>query len=319
MAKRLKRKNFLTKFLTKVFNREAYRNYKADHWSYGLKNYTNQHKVLTSESYLNIVAEYGNVNLVHSGHTGDIIYSLPVAKEICRITGAAVNYYLNIGYPSVLKAHHKHPSGSVMLSREVAELLIPLIASQPYINICDIYEDQRIDLNLSKIRELGIFLDKGSIARWYNYLSGLYPSTACPWILVEPDLSYADKIVIARSHRYRNPYIDYRFLSKYNNVVFVGLESEYLEIQTQISGICWKPVSNFLELARIISGCKVFIGNQSFPFALAEGVKVTRILEIAAGTPNVIPEGGVFGDFYFQEHFEEIATRLIENRANKSL
>lgn len=313
MTKTLRRKNFFTKFLTKVFNRKAYYKYKADHWSYGLRNYTDRHKVLTAESYQNIVTEYKNVNLVHNGHTGDIIYSLPTAKEICRITGAPVNFYLNIGYPSVLKAHHKHPSGSVMLSRDVAKLLIPLIASQPYINICEIYEEQRVDLNLSKIRELGIFLDKGSISRWYNYLSGLYPSTSCPWIFVEPDQVYSDKIVIARSHRYRNPYIDYRFLSKYKNVMFVGLESEYLEIRDKIRGIRWQPVNDFLELARIISGSMLFIGNQSFPFAVAEGTKVARILEIAAGTPNVIPEGGIFADFYFQEHFEELTVGLIES------
>jgi hypothetical protein len=69
-------------------------------------------------------------------------------------------------------------------------------------------------------------------------------------------------------------------------------------------------VSNFLELARVIAGCKFFIGNQSFPFAVAEGLKVPRALELCFECPNVIPEGPQAYDFLYQPQFEKIVREL---------
>ena len=47
-------------------------------------------------------------------------------------------------------------------------------------------------------------------------------------------------------------------------------------------------VLNALDLAQTIAGCKFFIGNQSFSFAVAEAIKVKRVLEVCYETPNVI-------------------------------
>ena len=71
-----------------------------------------------------------------------------------------------------------------------------------------------------------------------------------------------------------------------------------------------RPTKNFYDLARIIAGCKFFIGNQSFPFALAEGLKVKRVLELYFECPNVIPAGEHAYDFCYQEQFEKIVKQL---------
>ena len=42
--------------------------------------------------------------------------------------------------------------------------------------------------------------------------------------------------------------------------------------------------------ARIIAGSKIFIGNQSTPFAIAEGMKHNRILETDITIPNCQPQ-----------------------------
>ena len=67
----------------------------------------------------------------------------------------------------------------------------------------------------------------------------------------------------------------------------------------------------FLELAEIIKSCKLFIGNLSFGYALAEAIKVPRLLESQPDFPLVYPNGENAYDFYFQEHFELLFKKLI--------
>ena len=72
----------------------------------------------------------------------------------------------------------------------------------------------------------------------------------------------------------------------------------------------WVPKSerivanNCLELSNYINSCKFFIGNQSMPFAIAEGLKKDRLLEICSFAPNVIPSGGKCNEFLTQQGFQ---------------
>ena len=67
---------------------------------------------------------------------------------------------------------------------------------------------------------------------------------------------------------------------------------------------------DFLELASIIKNSKVFIGNLSFGYAIAEALKVPRLLESAPDFPLVYPNGSDGYDFYFQSHFEYLVKKL---------
>ena len=70
---------------------------------------------------------------------------------------------------------------------------------------------------------------------------------------------------------------------------------------------------DFIELASIIKGCRVFIGNLSFGYALAEAIKVKRMLESGPDFPLVYPNGKNAYDFYFQSHFENLFKKLYNN------
>jgi ADP-heptose:LPS heptosyltransferase len=130
---------------------------------------------------------------------------------------------------------------------------------------------------------------------------------------VAPDTDFADTIVIARSSRYRSPKISYRFLKYYPKLVFVGLPDEYEDFRQQVPEAVYHPVNNFLELARIIAGSRLFIGNQSFPFALAESLKVRRVLEVFYQSPNVMTEGPNGYAFCYQPQFEQIVHTLMSS------
>ena len=69
--------------------------------------------------------------------------------------------------------------------------------------------------------------------------------------------------------------------------------------------------ANFNILSRICgSSSRLFIGNLSFGYALAEALKVPRLLESGPNFPLVYPNGNNAFDFYFQSHFEELVEKL---------
>jgi hypothetical protein len=243
----------------------------------------------------------------HSGHAGDIIYSLPSLKELSG--GKATNFYLSLNR-KVNYGKLKHPLGNIMLNEKTVEALHPLLQAQDYISNVLVHNGEAIHYDFDYIRDYPFMQNSGSIARWYFYFFAINADLGKAWINVEPDSSWKDYIIISRSFRYRQPLISYGFLKKYTKLLFVGLEDEYADMKKQLPSLEYVKVQNFLQLAQIIKGGKFFIGNQSFPFSLAEAMKVKRVLEVFVPCPNVIPEGANGYDFIYQPQFEKIVERL---------
>ena len=250
------------------------------------------------------------INFSHSGHAGDIIYSIP--SMIALAEGKKINLYLTLNQPNRdFTKKMKHPNGSVMLTEKSVELIEPLILAQTEFIRCEAHQGQQIHYNLTDFRNLPFDYRMGSIARWYFLTYGISADLGKPWLKVVPDESVKDSIVLARSSRYHTLGISYRFLNKYSNIIFVGIREEFEEMKKEIPGLIFRPVKDFLEMASIIAGCKLFIGNQSFPFSLAEGLKVKRVLEVYPLIPNVVVEGEHAYDFCYQPQFEKIIKKLL--------
>lgn len=309
-----KKRSPLSKLWLKFSDRPKYKTYKWEYQNYKATEYTNF--LLGSERLTNINAIKNltdvtkQLNVSHSGNAGDIIYALPTLKRIYEVTGVRINMYFILGKPLKLSNQLTHPLGNVMLNEAMANMLTPLITQQPYINHCEIYKDQKIHIDLDYFRAGLIRQDRGNIARWCSYITGVSPQLWKSWITVTPLTGFKDAIVIARSSRYRNKVIDYSFLKKYPVLKFVGVKDEFEDMKRTLPNLEWIEVDDFLELAKIIAGCKLFIGNQSFPYAIAEGLKAPRVLEICFDVINVVPEGENGYDFLFQDHFENLVEEL---------
>lgn len=249
-----------------------------------------------------------NIHFKHFGLAGDIIYAIPAMKALAE--GRKIHLHLQINQQSLYKKSMKHPNQGKILTEKSVEMLAPLILSQPEFAVCDILTDQQIDFDLDEFRKYPFDYNTNHICRWYFHMYGITADLSKPWLQVVPDPAFKDEIVIARSFRYRAPGISYAFLSKFSNITFVGLKEEYEDMKAQVPSLKYKPVANFLELAQVIAGCKFFIGNQSFPFSLAEALKVKRALEVCFECPNVIPEGAEGYDFCYQQPFEKIVGQL---------
>lgn len=312
-----KKRNLLSKLLLKYTDRNAYKEYKWELKNYHQQlfncNFKGKHRLSSLPKIKEVLKSEAQLNINHSGNAGDIIYALPTLKKIHELTGAKINLYLRLNQPLILSGTLSHPLGNVMLNQKMTDQLTPLILSQGYINLVEAYTDQIIHIDLDYFRT-GIFpLDRGNIARWCCYTTGISADLWKKWLDVKPNKTYEQTIILARSGRYQNTDLDFSFLSKYN-IKFVGVSSEFIEMKKQIPNLEWVQVTDFLELSEIIAGCKFFIGNQSFPFSLAEGLKVQRILEVTTEIINVVPEGPGGYDVLFQEHFESLVDALYTNQ-----
>jgi hypothetical protein len=92
----------------------------------------------------------------------------------------------------------------------------------------------------------------------------------------------------------------------------VGLDQEYDEF---IARNHWQPkrmlIDDALQMAMLVKSCKLFIGNQSSTYAIAEQLKVPRLLESYQPCPNVIPMGANGYDYTNQSTLEYYVKKLI--------
>jgi len=231
------------------------------------------------------------VKIIHSGNAGDLIYSLPAMRKASELKGEKVHLYLHINVPAKYGSL-QHPMGNVQMNRQMAEMLVPLLISTDFIGKCEITDEaQQVDYNFDLFRKLHNYT--GHISQWYFHI---YPELTCD--LSQPinfDLAPSPEafdIVLNRTARYHNPTFDYTALRAYQDrITFVGLPEEFRVISAKLPNIKHYPVDDFYQLAQVISGCNLFIGNQSMAFAIAEQMKHPRVVEICPTAHNVIPTG----------------------------
>lgn len=228
----------------------------------------------------------------HSGDLGDIIYALAAI----RLAGGGK---LLLGPRSL-----RTPPPANPMREDQFERLQPLLESQPYISKAQFTErypgtDTAFDLN--RFREN--WGDKGlrertgisTLVRMHCHLLGVdekfHPGDI--WLTV-PNVIETGMFTCHRSARYRSteddPFPWELIVKRYaKRLLFVGLPSEHAEFQRQFD--CkvsfWQCV-DFLEMARVIAGSNGFIGNQSFPNAIALGCGQRVAQEVWPTSPDCV-------------------------------
>lgn len=224
----------------------------------------------------------------HSGDFGDIIYALPVIRAL----GGGK---LVIGPTTRWKTRQA-------LTEEHVDLLKPLLLLQPYITEIEFSPAAPLDadVDLNKFREYLLAehatLRKGSrrlnLAEAHLYTFKL-PLVECdkPWLTLGDVQAIRDHpVILHRSSRWRNEDFPWaKVMERHgHHAAFVGLEEEHAAFVADWGSIPYRKTHDFLELARIIAGSKLYIGNQSLPYAICEGLKHMSLLEVWPDGPNCI-------------------------------
>tara|TARA_X000000950_G_C13764510_1_gene598295 strand:+ start:95 stop:997 length:903 start_codon:yes stop_codon:yes gene_type:complete len=295
-------KNFFLKFLNKKKYLELKYKHKRDE-NISIYNENIKIKILSIQEK---IEKKNELNFLHSGHLGDIIYSLPTIKKISQ--KKKCNLFIEKNKLNS-QFYYNHPSGNTMINEKSLSMLLPLLKSQNYLNTVKEFQNEEIDVNLNLFREMPFNIVFHSI-RWYLHLAGVQINTEESFLDVGNINDFKNKITILRSPRYRNQFIDYNFLSNFKNIVCIGLESEFLDLKKEIKNLEFYNCKDFLEMAKIINSSKFFIGNLCFAYSVAEGLKKPRLLEACPDFPVLFPIGVNSYDAYHQIHFEKFFQKL---------
>ena len=299
-------KNLFKKYYTKFFNKKAYMNFKASRKIEETVEIFNKN---FSEDILNIhrsIKDKKILNFLHSGNLGDLIYALPVIKELSKTH--TCNFYIKTNEKIPIE-YYKHPAGGVYIDTRMLDLFLPLIKEQKFIKEVSEFTNQKIDIDLNLFRKLPVNICFNS-PRWYFQITGIQVDLSAPYLEVSNHEKINGKIVIHRTFRHRNQFINYSFLKDYKDLVFIGTTDEFEDLKKEVPNLEHYNCKDFLEMAKIIKSSKFFIGNQSIAYPMAEGLKVPRLLEAEPLFPVVQPVGKNAYDFYYQPHFEKFVSIL---------
>lgn len=221
----------------------------------------------------------------HSGDIGDVVYSLLVMQHM----GGG---YLWLGQFNDLGMRYQAREG---IHAYAYMALAPLVAKQLYVQDVNWAAYPPFVVNdLCRFRYFwrGDFADvfganPGQVNLQHMHLVayGIDPASVDerePWLACAKDRRAA--VVFARSARYHNwkfPWAE--AVARYKrNSCFVGLRPEYdafVHEFPEAAEVPYIPTATLLELACIIHASDLFVGNQSAPYAIAEGLKVNTVQE----------------------------------------
>ena len=145
--------NPILKLWYKIFDNDKYQELKykksLDVW---LKYYNSEiyNKILQIQEN---IKNNKDISFLHSGHLGDIIYSLPAIKKLSEDHNCKL--YIQINKPMDLK-YPNHPAGNFFLNDRLANMLMPLLKEQSYLKKVEIYNGQDIDVDLDFFRKIPI-------------------------------------------------------------------------------------------------------------------------------------------------------------------
>lgn len=252
------------------------------------------------------------IRYLSSSPAGDLISFMAGIKQMWVETGKRGVMYQRINMPGISYAESIHPFQNeqgepVTMNEYMFDNLRPLLLSQPYIEDYKLHKGEEVDFDFNILRlERYTAQPKYCLNRWPFMV---FPQMTCdlskPWIELPINSAnpYKNKVIVNFTQRHRQYILNYHFLKPYQGrLIFAGLKSERdIFCKEWDLDIPLLEVDNFFELATIISGCKFFIGNQSFCYQLAEATKCARMLELFPLMPNVIPCGSRAYDYFHQD------------------
>lgn len=221
----------------------------------------------------------------HSGDLGDIIYSLLFARTLGRVV-------------YIIGPSNKHRPRQDMTPARFL-WLVPLLARQPWIEAV-FWNPQPppvLTYNLNDFRDSWFspaYARRRDKQLWKTYQehfrSAELPQNE-PWLVADPAPDSNHPIVIHRSARWRNENFPWPTIAKRyrGQMVFVGLQEEFADWTRRFGNVAeYRPVVDALDMANIIAGSRLFIGNQSLPMAIAMGLKKDLIQETCLDDPDCI-------------------------------
>jgi hypothetical protein len=243
-------------------------------------------------------------------------------KACVEALDAKADIYIWMDRPGLSYEGARHPYGGVMVNQYAFDMLKPLLLRQSYVNKVEQWTGQEIQVDVDKIRESQVGMPHGHLGHWLGIeFPDMQADLSQKWLTTDPNQFYLkdlrfvqSKILINRTSRFLNPMTSYFFMEKYRDrLIFIGTEEERNVFAKEwhfAFDLEYLKVDDFHHLAAAMRYCKFFIGNQSMCFAIAEALKVPRILELCPYAQNIHPCGPYAHYFQFQKGLVYLVDKL---------
>ena len=249
----------------------------------------------------------------HSGKIGDVVFSLPFCRAVAASSGRdRFRFHLKIG----TVAEKLRPGGfrerMIMFDAASAELVRPLLERQPFVESVSVsgeLPERALDLDLFRVQDC-LPLWGGSLPLHYLPLA--------PWLADAPDLSRpwlfggravdlgGRSIALFATKRFRRPGFSFSFLEPFRDeILFLGTDAEHAAFERAFFPVEHRRTADFAEALDVLSSVRLAIGNQTGLFAVAEALKIPRLLLVSDRDPNVVPCGGAFQFLHETESAKE--------------
>jgi len=206
----------------------------------------------------------------HRGSAGDIIYSLPTVMAM----GGGNICLRNDFYVSLLKS---------LLESQEAIGQVTSLATLPFTSVTH---------NLDAFRPIARRYRSIPLSICHMLPFGISFDITEKWLHDIPPLDLAEIIVNWTSRYHDSGNVNWSLLAAYERrCAFIGTQKEHTQFQEQFAvKVAYWKCRDAYEIARVIRGAKLFMGNQSLCFAIAEALKHNRILEQCFSTNNCVPQ-----------------------------
>jgi hypothetical protein len=237
-----------------------------------------------------------NLAYKHSGAFGDLIYSLAIAKHF-----GPGRFYLHLEQLNWIGQYYygspPNPFHQGRLTSEDFKYMETFMLAQDYItDFQPMSKSAEITHNLDKFRPLfvshpGNYVDIYATAFGISDPKILQALRNTPWLKASPKREQARSVVINRTARWcprilSGQWDQWRSEGVEDASIFVGLPEEHREFQKSTGWLIPRAdTPTMLDLAQLISGADLFIGNQSVALSLAIGLGKTVYCEARDDLP----------------------------------
>lgn len=230
----------------------------------------------------------------HSGAIGDLIYSLPIVKHF-----GGGDFYLHLNQINWIGEHYygspPAPFHQGRLTHSDFEYMNEFMLAQDYINKFEVLDPKAsmISHNLDRFRAPFVG-HPGNYVDIYSSVFGLTAQEAdyirtTPWLTV-PSPNKVASLVVNRTERWIANSIPKEWaeaVASAPSAVFVGLPNEHAKfIKDTGINIDYYPTNTLLEVASVIAGSNMYIGNQSSGLSVAIGLGVPFCCELRRDLPR---------------------------------
>ena len=234
-------------------------------------------------------------SFLHSGDFGDAIYALPSIRDL----GGGELYFAS------------RPWTRTRWNRELLTQIKPLLDATDYV-VAHLHDGEEIDIDISTFRHGGYKLGDTIVERQRRWMGARENGEKEPWLHAEEN-SLA-RIVISRSSRWHGFHFPWKAILDefYDEIVFIGLPQEHDAFQREFGRVFYVPCEDLLEVAEVIAGAELFIGNQSACNAIANGLGKALVLEVCAFAPDCfLKKDNSFFSFSGEVDFEVDGRRFL--------